>query len=253
MNQSWKYFSCCVKNRSSGFEYLCSTAGGSDILQYQYFTTLISEALNSFTCTYGSIWSLALSCCRQVHPELVGVPAGSQRQHEELHVRRQQQRHDELTFHARQSRPAAAGIPPASPPPHWARMPWDHFHLLLLLLPLPPPPPDTASTGSLTTPSDLGPCPPPSSHPFDINIYKYTQIYFKRRPPLIGGGGRGEYVTSWRFESFVHREGIVLQFGRSSRGGGWSGGREREGGRRWESGTPMPVQRRTNPLLACLV
>uniref|UniRef100_A0A674H879 Exportin 7 n=1 Tax=Taeniopygia guttata TaxID=59729 RepID=A0A674H879_TAEGU len=34
---------------------------------------------------------------RQVHPEPLGVPEGSQRLHEELELRRQQQRHDELT------------------------------------------------------------------------------------------------------------------------------------------------------------
>lgn len=118
---------------------------------------------------FQAILSLAPLSPLKVHPEPLGVPTRSQRQHEELHVRRQQQRHDELTFHARQSRTAAAadGAPPfspTSPPPHRARMPWDH---LLLLLLLPPPPADMARTGSLTTLSDLDPpqTPPPASLP----------------------------------------------------------------------------------------
>lgn len=74
--------------------------------------------------------------CVQVHSEPVGVQERSQRQHEELHIRRQQQRHDELTFHADQSYPAPDSPPPpsrlpvpasASPLPPRARMPGDQL------------------------------------------------------------------------------------------------------------------------------
>ena len=55
--------------------------------------------------------------CAQVYPEPVCVQEGGQRQHEELDIRRQQQRHDELTFHTDESYPAAdRAHPPLAPP-----------------------------------------------------------------------------------------------------------------------------------------
>uniref|UniRef100_A0A8C3NRV0 Uncharacterized protein n=1 Tax=Geospiza parvula TaxID=87175 RepID=A0A8C3NRV0_GEOPR len=48
---------------------------------------------------------------RQVHPEPVGVPEGGQRLHEELELRRQQQRHDELTAGELSPAPRGARAP----------------------------------------------------------------------------------------------------------------------------------------------
>lgn len=117
-----------------------------------------------------------LSVCLQVHSEPVRVQEGSQRQHEELHIWRQQQRHDELTFHTDESYPAASRAPRSLSPP---RLP----HLCISL----PPPslgPDAWDSlppsrhGERDRRRDSANNPPPSLL-FDINIYKYTQIYFK--------------------------------------------------------------------------
>lgn len=121
-------------------------------------------------------------CVLQVHTELVGVQEGGERQHEELDIRRQQQRHDELTFHAaaHRVRPAPRPASPRPPTPH------------LSASPSPPPGPDAQGSSPRHDTNSALPL-----LLFDISIYKYIQIYFKASPPhparlaarTEGGGG----------------------------------------------------------------
>lgn len=127
-------------------------------------------------------------CVLQVHTELVSVQEGGERQHEELDIRRQQQRHDELTFHAaaHRVRPAPRPASPRPPTPH------------LSASPSPPPGPDAQGSSPRHDTNSALPL-----LLFDISIYKYIQIYFKASPPRPArlaarteGGGEGACLST---------------------------------------------------------